>query len=224
MRAFAAGPSVGRRSGRALRRSARRSSRGRAGLIGPGARGATGCTGRWCGRASAGLAEPLRELGAAPFEQRDPVVAAQVAAERELQRERALVVGLVVGEEVGERRPPLLGDPVRLAGPAAGAGPAPLAGGGEVAVERTGRDEPGRPDSCASVSSIAPARSSRRSAGYSEPNEIPQSGPSVSDRRFFSSYPWRGCSARRPSTASSNMSVTRYIESIYRSSIEARIA
>jgi hypothetical protein len=38
-----------------------------------------------------------------------------------------------------------------------------------------------------SISSMNPSRSSRRRAGYSEPNEIPQSGPRVSDKRFFSS-------------------------------------
>ena len=49
------------------------------------------------------LGQPLRELRAPALEEREPVRGAEVPAERELQREGALVVGGLVGEELDEQ-------------------------------------------------------------------------------------------------------------------------
>ena len=54
-------------------------------------------------RVAPGLGEALRELRAPALEEREAVGGAEVAAERELQREGALVVGGLVGEELGEQ-------------------------------------------------------------------------------------------------------------------------
>ena len=140
------------------------------------------------GGIAAGLGQPLRELGAPALEEGEPVGGAEVAAERELQRERPLVVGGLVGEQLDEQLLAGGGDAVRLAQCADPAG-------GRRRTRAAARSPLSEPVatiplttvSGASAASMAPERSRRRSAGYSEPNEIPQSGPSVSERRFFSS-------------------------------------
>src|SRR4029078_13737073 len=81
------------------------------------------------------LPQRLGERGARALEESEPVRRAEVAAERQLQREGALVVGGLGGEELAEQLLARRGDAVRLAGAEPGAGPAADAGRGEVALE-----------------------------------------------------------------------------------------
>ncbi len=112
--------------------------------------------------------EALGELRPAALEKREAGGGVEVTAERELQREGAVVVARLVGEQLGEQGAAAIGDRVGLAGAARRARAPALPGGGEVARERAGGDEArarGPAPASSSTSSIAPARSRRRSAG-----------------------------------------------------------
>ncbi len=63
---------------------------------------------------------------------------------------------------------------------------------------------------------IAPDFSRRRNAGYSDPYDTPHRKPSVSLKRFFSSYPCSGWSFSNPRTASSSTTNSLKRQSIYR--------
>ena len=213
---------VRRPGSRALRRSARRSTRDRVGWNGPGARGATGCSGRWSGsERRRALREPLRELGAAAFEERDAIGWAEVPAERELQREGALVVGLVVGEELGEGRPARVGDPVRLAGAAGRGGPG--AAGGPRRGRR--RDRAGR-DERSTARRLRPRRSRRsrrRAPTGAAPDRAsrtrsPRAGRA--SRRGASSARSRGGAGRRGGRA---RRVPTWCYTIYRIDISTQV-
>jgi len=141
-----------------------------------------------------GAVEAVGELGAAPGQELHARRSVEEAAERELEREEALIVaGVVGGEQLDEllvaarrdryalrgRRPVGLGRS-RMRAAAASPFSEPVGGIGRelVAVVSVGSPV---------TTSMASARSSRRSAGYSEPNETPQKDPSISLRRFFNS-------------------------------------
>src|SRR5262245_55284541 len=85
--------------------------------------------------------QPLCELRAPALEERQTVGTVQVAAERQLQGEAALVVGLLGGEQVDEHRPAVLRDPVCLPGTTRRSGQSAQPGRRQLAVERAGRDE-----------------------------------------------------------------------------------
>src|SRR5436190_20972933 len=95
------------------------------------------------GGVAARLRQALRELRAPALEERDPCGRSEVAAERELQREGALVVVALVGEELIEELLARRRDAVRLARAQPGTRPPPDARRREIALEGTGRDDRG---------------------------------------------------------------------------------
>ena len=213
---------VGRRAvRRALARSARRSTRDRVGWTGPGARGATGCSDRWCGsRGLRSRGQPLGELGAAALEEREAGGGVEVAAERELHREGALVVGALVGEELGEQRPAAVGDAVGLAGPPAGRARRRMRAAARSPLsEPVGTKCPPRPGSAALVDLFdraGPLEAAERRVQRAE-RDAPQRARA--SRTGASSARSRGAAARRATRERrAPTCVPRYIESIYRAS------
>src|SRR6478609_424356 len=83
--------------------------------------------------------EAVGEHGPTALQELEARGRVEMAAQHELERERALVVAGVGEQELLEASVAALGDSVRLAGATARLRGHALAGGGEVAVERTGR-------------------------------------------------------------------------------------